>query len=256
MAYAYKKNHVPNSLYSLKCPNAMTAETITVHNTANKVPASNEINYMISNTNEVSFHIAVDDKEAIEGLPLNRNDWHSGDGQGDGNRKSIAIEICYSTDDESKYDASEENAIELIVSMLKERGWGIDRVKYHNDWSDKNCPHRILDSGRRNSFKDEIDKRLKGGSGGGSSSTYTVKNRDTLSEIAQRYGMTTNALASLNGISDPNKLKVGQVLKISGSLSTPKKEYVQLPASAKTWRTYKLNVQSVKANSDWKRLVV
>ena len=94
-----------------------------------------------------------------------------------------------------------------------------------------------------------------GGSGGGSSSTYTVRSGDTLSEIAQRYGMTTNALASLNGISDPNKIKVGQVLKVSGSASTPaptpKKEYVQLPASAKTWRTYKENVQPVTRNSDW-----
>ena len=33
--------------------------------------------------------------------------------------------------------------------------------------------------------------------------------------------------------------------------STPTKEYVQLPASAATWRTYKLNVQPVTKNSDW-----
>ena len=63
--------------------------------------------------------------------------------------------------------------------------------------------------------------------------------------------MTTNALASLNGISDPNKIKVGQVLKVSGSASTPTKEYVQLPSSAATWRTYKLDVQPVVGNSDW-----
>lgn len=97
-----------------------------------------------------------------------------------------------------------------------------------------------------------------GGSGGGSSSTYTVKSDDTLSEIAQSYGMTTNALASLNNISNPNKINVGQVLKVSGTTSTPKppaskpkKEYVQLPASAATWRTYKLTVQPVTKNSDW-----
>ena len=78
-----------------------------------------ELNYMHNNDLEVSFHIAVDDREAIEGVPLNRNCWHCTDGHGDGNRKSIGVEICYSTDYGSKYDASEENAIELIVSMLK-----------------------------------------------------------------------------------------------------------------------------------------
>lgn len=32
---------------------------------------------------------------------------------------------------------------------------------------------------------------------------------------------------------------------------TASKGTVHLPASAKTWRTYKLNVKPVKANSDW-----
>ncbi|MGN1268188.1 MAG: hypothetical protein ACI4U0_01590, partial [Candidatus Aphodocola sp.] len=39
------------------------------------------------------------------------------------------------------------NAVELIVQLLKERGWGIDRVKKHQDWSGKYCPHRTLDLG-------------------------------------------------------------------------------------------------------------
>lgn len=34
-------------------------------------------------------------------------------------------------------------------------------------------------------------------------------------------------------------------------LKAPKKEYVTLPASAKTWRTYKLNVAPITKNSDW-----
>lgn len=47
--------------------------------------------------------------------------------------------------------------------------------------------------------------------------TYTVKSGDTLSKIASQYGTTYQAIASLNGISDPNKIYVGQVLKISGT---------------------------------------
>lgn len=49
---------------------------------------------------------------------------------------------------------------------------------------------------------------------GGSKQTYTVKSGDTLSAIAARYGTTYQALASKNGISDPNKIYVGQVIEI------------------------------------------
>lgn len=49
-----------------------------------------------------------------------------------------------------------------------------------------------------------------------SGGTYTVKSGDTLSEIAQKFGMSTNALASLNGISNPNLINIGQVLKVTG----------------------------------------
>lgn len=44
--------------------------------------------------------------------------------------------------------------------------------------------------------------------------TYVVKAGDTLSGIAAKYGTTYQAIASKNGIADPNKIYVGQVLKI------------------------------------------
>ena len=47
--------------------------------------------------------------------------------------------------------------------------------------------------------------------------TYTVKKGDTLWAIAKRYmndGSKYKQLASLNNISNPNKLKVGQVIKL------------------------------------------
>lgn len=133
--------------YSLKCPNKMTARYITVHNTYNDASAENEIKYMINNDKEVSFHIAVDDKEAVQGIPLDRNAWHAGDGNGTGNRESIGIEICYSRSGGERFQKAEKNAAVLIAQMLKERGWGLDRVKKHQDWSGKNCPHRTIELG-------------------------------------------------------------------------------------------------------------
>lgn len=141
------KNLVPENKYNIKCPYEMKAEYITVHNTANDATARNEVAYMTNNNYEISYHFAIDDKEVVQSLPLDRNGWHAGDGNGTGNRKSIGIEICYSKSGGNKFIKAEQNAVELIVHLLKERGWGIDRVKKHQDWSGKYCPHRTLDMG-------------------------------------------------------------------------------------------------------------
>ena len=138
----------PSNKISIKCPYEMTPEYISVHNTANDASAMAEISYMLGNPYEVSFHFAVDDYRAVQGLDENRNGWHAGDGgNGTGNRKSIGIEICYSKSGGDKFTKAENNAVELIVHLLKKYGWGIDRVKKHQDWSNKRCPHRTLDLG-------------------------------------------------------------------------------------------------------------
>lgn len=50
--------------------------------------------------------------------------------------------------------------------------------------------------------------------------TYIVQSGDSLSVIAQKYGMSTSQLASLNGISNPDLIFVGQILKVSGGGTT------------------------------------
>jgi LysM repeat protein len=52
-------------------------------------------------------------------------------------------------------------------------------------------------------------------------SSYTVVARDTLSGIASRFGTTTRNLMSLNGISNPNLLRIGQVLAIVAGATAP-----------------------------------
>lgn len=143
-----RQNLVEESKYSIKCPHEMNPEFIVVHNTANDASAENEIAYMKRNDNKASFHYAVDNVEIVQGIPENRNAWHAGDGgEGQGNRKGIAIEICYSESGGERFDKAEENAAEFIASKLKEKGWGIDKVKKHQDFSNKYCPHRTLDLG-------------------------------------------------------------------------------------------------------------
>ncbi len=49
---------------------------------------------------------------------------------------------------------------------------------------------------------------------GASVRTYRVQAGDTLSAIAARFGTTVKAIADLNGISDPSRIRVGQILRI------------------------------------------
>lgn len=146
--YVFKQNLVASENYSIKCPYSMTAEFIVVHNTANDATAENEVAYMIGNKNQVSFHYAVDDQEVVQGIPINRNAWACGDGaNGKGNRKGIQVEICYSKSGGTRFDQAEKNAAHFIATLLRERGWGIEKVKKHQDFRNKYCPHRTLDKG-------------------------------------------------------------------------------------------------------------
>jgi hypothetical protein len=124
----------------------MKPEYITIHCTGNDASAENEIAYMIRNNNEVSYHFAVDDKGAVQGLPLDRNGWHCSDGgNGTGNRKSIGIEICYSKSGGERFNKAYQNAIELTAQLMKQHNIPASKIMYHQSWCGKYCPHRLLD---------------------------------------------------------------------------------------------------------------
>ena len=53
-----------------------------------------------------------------------------------------------------------------------------------------------------------------------SAASYTVKSGDTLSGIASQYNTTVNQIVSLNQLSNPNLIYVGQVLKLKNSQTT------------------------------------
>ena len=50
--------------------------------------------------------------------------------------------------------------------------------------------------------------------------TYVVKKGDTLTAIATLYNTTVRDLVSLNGIKNPNIIRVGQVLQIPEKKAT------------------------------------
>lgn len=70
--------------------------------------------------------------------------------------------------------------------------------------------------------------------------TYTVKQGDTMSSIAARYGVSTSSLISLNGMTaNPHALRIGQVLRIPGPAATMPAPGSMAPArSTASYRTY------------------
>ncbi|MSS43177.1 N-acetylmuramoyl-L-alanine amidase [Anaerosalibacter bizertensis] len=200
------KNLVPASKYNIKCPYTMNAQFIVVHNTANDASAANEIAYMIRNNNQVSFHYAVDDVEVVQGIPENRNTWHAGDGgNGRGNRNGIAVEICYSRSGGDRFIKAEKNAAKFIASKLKEKGWGIDKVKKHQDFANKYCPHRTLDMGW-NRFLNMIQSELNTSNSSGQN-TSTVLKRGSRGTQVRYLQMNLSGLGykgvSIDGIYGP-----------------------------------------------------
>jgi N-acetylmuramoyl-L-alanine amidase CwlA len=174
----------------------MTPEFIVIHNTYNDASANNEVSYMQRNSNSTSFHIAVDNFEAVQGLPLDRNAWHAGDGNGSGNRKGISIEICYSKSGGARFEAAQDNAAQLTAKMLKERNWDITKVKKHQDFSGKHCPHRTLDDYGWDYFLNLVSKYLGENSKGGETNMRYFK-------IVDPTGMNMRTA--------PNKTKVQSI---------------------------------------------
>lgn len=136
-------NHVPTTSKK-RSRIGMTPIYITIHSTGNpKSTAQNERDYLTnpSNTNETGYHYVVDEKQIIECIPPNEVAWHAGDGRGDGNMKSIGIEICESGNREKTL----ENALWLVRHLRVT--YKIQKIVRHYDWSRKICPRIMYDQG-------------------------------------------------------------------------------------------------------------
>lgn len=183
---------IPKSMWGIKCPHSMVPEYITIHETANDASAQNEIEFMQGNQKEVSFHFAVDDKEIMQGIPLDRNAWHAGDGsEGTGNRKSIAIEICYSKYGGEIYEQARLNAVQLTAELLGKYELPITSLKKHQDWSGKLCPHRMLSEGRWDDFLSRVKEKLleKENENMGIKDSYTTEVYNGLTIQIARMGL-------------------------------------------------------------------
>lgn len=154
----YRVDHVPKS-EKRRPGRPFTPQYLTIHSTGNlNSTAKNERGWLENPSNDrtASWHIVVDQNEAIEAIPLNEVAFHAGTASG--NSTSIGMEICESGNREKTL----ANAAEVAAEILKKKGWGIDRLRRHYDWSGKVCP-RILSANNWAGwiqFKKEVAKRM------------------------------------------------------------------------------------------------
>jgi N-acetylmuramoyl-L-alanine amidase len=128
--------------------------SITIHSTANaSSTAKSERAWLTnpSNLRTASWHYCIDEKDCVNAIPPHYVAWHAGDGSGSksGNMTSIAIEMCESGNRALVLQRAKELAVQL---MIQEK---ITVIKFHHDWSGKNCPE-ILTEAQRQEFKAEI----------------------------------------------------------------------------------------------------
>lgn len=161
MSYKFVQKLVPENLWSLKAKYKMNPMYITIHETYNNAVALNEISFMTNNNTSTSFHVAIDDTLVVQGVPFDRTAFANGDGEnGKGNRNSISVEICFSKSGGKRYNDSVRNSIVYVASLLHDFGWGIDRIKWHRDWSGKECPQRLIRDNKLAWYKQQVQKEL------------------------------------------------------------------------------------------------
>jgi N-acetylmuramoyl-L-alanine amidase len=137
---------------------------ITIHNTGNTARtagARNHASYIKGDAAAalpVSWHYTVDDKEVICHIPDNEDAFHAGDGAGNGNRRSIGIEICMNEGGDLL--KATDNAVWLTANLCKKYNISLDRVVQHNRWSGKNCP-QLIRAGKPYSWDTFIEKVQK-----------------------------------------------------------------------------------------------
>ena len=112
----------------------------------------------------------------------------------------------------SLYDEVQAKVNEILGASSKKSNEEIAQEVINGQWGNgEDRKNRLANAGYDyNAIQKIVNQKLNGSS----TTTYTVKAGDTLSGIASKYGTTYQELAQKNGISNPNKIYVGQVLKI------------------------------------------
>lgn len=209
---------------------------VTVHNTGSiSVSSSTTMAEQYTratvngNMKDVRVHFYVDDVCAWQNLPLSLSGWHAADGSGNGNRKTISIEVIGNS------KKAEDNAAKLIAYLLDQHNWNVNSNLYtHTHWlnvrdgkkgtidelntmknSYKMCPIYILP--HWNEFKQLVSSKQRNNSPKPNPTTNLYRVRKTWEDAKSQigaFGDLNNAKAACKPgytVFDSNGVKIYSV---------------------------------------------
>ncbi|GAA4684470.1 N-acetylmuramoyl-L-alanine amidase [Streptomyces youssoufiensis] len=129
----------------------------------------------------------------------------------DGNRHFYGFECENLGDGKDPWPAAQVEAMErAAAAVCRAHGWGGRSVIGHAEWQPGKVDPLGVDMP---DLRERVGDRLKN-KPGGRPATYTVRKGDTLSRIARTHDTTVAKLARLNRLVDPDRITVGQQLKL------------------------------------------
>ena len=235
---------------------------VTIHNTSNYSNGANALahaNLLRGSwkSKYVSWHYVVDKDYAVRCVPENETAWCQGDGaNGNGNRKTISIEICDNADGNIR--AATDNAVQLTADILRRNGITTAKghIFQHNYWTGKDCPYDIRRGNPYNwdTFVAKVQEKLSGTKPSPSPAPGKKTNDQIADEvIAGKWGNGTDRKKRLAQAGYDYATIQAIVNRKLGGGSKPspsnKKNYVNLPPKYDKWAVYKLNSAPVKKNA-------
>ena len=112
---------------------------------------------------------------------------------------------------------------DTLGAIARKHGTSVSALRAANNLSGDNLRvgQKLVIPGNATSLSSGSPSAPAAGAPRAGSGTYTVSPGDTLGSIARKHGVKTGDLATLNTITDPAKLRVGQVLKLPAGAKAP-----------------------------------
>ena len=221
MAYSKYVNYI-NLSPNCNAPRNNSIRKITIHHMAGNLSVEQCGNIFADRNRQASsnYGIGSDGRVGLYVDEANRS-WCSSNGDND--HQAVTIEVANDVIGGNWYvsDVALAKLIDLCVDICERNH--IDRLVFtgnasgnltlHKYFAATACPGPYLES-KMPYIAEEVNRRLNTNNNKPGTSSYIVKNGDTLSAIARIYNTTYQVLAEYNGISNPDLIYPGQVINI------------------------------------------
>ncbi|MEU8889616.1 N-acetylmuramoyl-L-alanine amidase [Streptomyces sp. NPDC048442] len=164
-------------------------------------------------------HAGLGDDDVLRAVIAERTLPADNEANTDGNARFYGFECENLGDGSDPWPAAQVNAIvRASAALVRAHGWGKDgntSVIGHSEWQPGKVDPRGPGIGMAD-VRRRVAERLRHPANWstGGADTYRVRPGDTLSEIAAAHGTTVAKLARLNGIENPDHIRVGQTIKL------------------------------------------